>query len=51
MISFTCDYAEGAHPKILEQLAKTNFEQLPGYGVDHYCESAKAKILAACEAP
>ena len=51
MISFTCDYSEGAHPKILEQLAKTNFEQLPGYGVDHYCESAKAKIRAACGAP
>jgi threonine aldolase len=51
MISFTCDYSEGAHPKILERLAETNFEQLPGYGVDHYCESAKAKIRAACEAP
>ena len=51
MISFTCDYSEGAHPKILEQLAKTNFEQLPGYGVDHYCESAKAKIRAACATP
>ena len=51
MISFTCDYSEGAHPKILERLAQTNFEQLPGYGVDHYCESAKSKIRAACEAP
>jgi threonine aldolase len=51
MISFTCDYSEGAHPKILEQLAKTNFEQLPGYGMDHYCENAKAKIRMACEAP
>ncbi len=51
MISFTCDYSEGAHPKILERLAATNLEQLPGYGVDHYCESAKAKIRAACGAP
>ncbi len=51
MISFTCDYSEGAHPKILEQLVKTNFEQLPGYGVDRYCESAKAKIRAACGTP
>ncbi len=51
MISFTCDYSEGAHPKILERLAATNYEQLPGYGVDHYCESAKAKIRAACQAP
>ena len=51
MISFTCDYSEGARPKILERLAATNLEQLPGYGVDHYCESAKAKIRAACGTP
>lgn len=51
MISFTCDYSEGAHPKILERLGATNLEQLPGYGVDHYCESAKEKIRAACDAP
>ena len=51
MISFTCDYSEGAHPKILERLTATNFEQLPGYGTDLYCESAKAKIRAACGAP
>lgn len=51
MISFTCDYSEGAHPKILERLTATNFEQLPGYGTDHYCESAKAKIRAACGTP
>ena len=51
MISFTCDYSEGAHPKILERLGATNLEQLPGYGVDHYCESAKEKIRQACEAP
>ena len=51
MISFTCDYSEGAHPKILERLGATNLEQLPGYGVDHYCESAKEKIREACETP
>lgn len=51
MVSFTCDYGEGAHPKILERLAATNFEQLPGYGTDHYCESAKAKIRQACQTP
>lgn len=51
MISFTCDYSEGAHPKILERLTATNFEQLPGYGMDPYCESAKEKIRAACGAP
>ena len=51
MVSFTCDYSEGAHPKILERLVETNMEQFPGYGVDRYCESAKAKIRAACESP
>ena len=27
MIKFDCDYLEGAHPRILEALIKTNFEQ------------------------
>ena len=51
MISFTCDYSEGAHPRILERLAQTNLEQLPGYGMDQYSISAKEKIRAACQAP
>lgn len=51
MLSFTCDYTQGAHPKILERLLKTNMERLPGYGSDHYCESAKEKIRSACECP
>ena len=51
MLSFDCDYTAGAHPKILEALAKTNFEPLPGYGSDKYCESAKEKIRAACALP
>ena len=48
MISFENDYNTGAHPKILEQLVKTNFEQLSGYGTDFYSESAKEKIRNAC---
>lgn len=51
MLSFTCDYTQGAHPKILERLMETNMEKLPGYGADHYCESAKEKIRTACECP
>ena len=51
MLSFECDYIHGAHPKILERLVQTNFETLSGYGVDHYCESAKAKIREACGCP
>lgn len=48
MLSFESDYIQGAHPKILEQLIKTNFETLSGYGNDIYCKSACDKIRAAC---
>ena len=51
MVSFECDYIAGAHPEILKRLAETNMESLPGYGMDHYCESAKEKIAAACGLP
>ena len=51
MIRFQCDYAEGAHPAILEKLMETNFDQTVGYGLDPYCDSARAKIKAACKAP
>ena len=51
MVSFECDYIAGAHPEILKRLAETNMESLPGYGMDHYSESAKEKIRAACGCP
>lgn len=51
MFSFECDYAEGAHELILKRLLETNLEQLPGYGEDHYCRSAKEKIKKACDCP
>lgn len=51
MISFESDYIEGAHPKILENLIKTNMEALSGYGADVYTESAKEKIRNACKCP
>lgn len=44
IISFTCDYNEGAHPLILEALAKTNMQQEPGYGFDSFSLSAKDRI-------
>ncbi len=50
-LSFTSDYMEGAHPKILERLLETNYEKTPGYGTDCYCESAREKIRKACDAP
>lgn len=40
MYSFTNDYSEGAHPKIMEALLKTNYEQCEGYGLDKYCLEA-----------
>lgn len=51
MVSFESDYIAGAHPDVLKALADTNLEQLPGYGTDRYCDSAKEKIRAACECP
>lgn len=51
MISFTCDYNEGAHPAILDALARTNFIQEPGYGADAFTESAKARIRKAVGCP
>lgn len=48
MLNFESDYIHGAHEKILARLVETNLEPLSGYGNDRYCESAKAKIKAAC---
>ena len=50
-MKFNCDYMEGVHPKILERLIETNLEQTSGYGKDPYCDSAKKRILEACECP
>ena len=51
MISFECDYNNGAHPEVLRHLVETNDEETLTYGFDHYTEQAKEKIKAACEAP
>jgi len=48
MISFSSDYIQGAHEKILQALVRTNMEQLAGYGDDIYCQRAKEKIAKAC---
>ena len=36
MISFECDYNNGAHPKVLQHLLETNDEQTLTYGFDKY---------------
>ena len=51
MISFENDYAEGAHPAVLQHFIHTNLIQQPGYGNDRWCESAAEKIRLACNAP
>ncbi|BBF41775.1 low-specificity L-threonine aldolase [Lachnospiraceae bacterium KM106-2] len=48
MIRFNCDYSEGAHEKIMEQLLATNMEQTEGYGLDPHCENARKLIKKAC---
>ncbi len=50
MERFECDYAEGAHERILERLAATNREQTEVYGEDKYCGSARAIIKKLCRA-
>ena len=51
MISFECDYIQGAHPEILKRLFETNLEKETGYGFDKFTLSAKDKIRKAigCE--
>ncbi len=44
MIQFQCDYAEGAHPNILNRLLETNELQTVGYGEDEICDSARERI-------
>ena len=51
MIYFNSDYLEGAHPYVMEKLNETNMVQTVGYGEDEYCEAAREKIRAVCQAP
>ena len=49
MKSFNSDYTEGTHPRILEALQRTNFEQTAGYGEDDYCKQAAEYIRQLCK--
>ena len=51
MIYFDSDYMSGAHPKIMERLLETNFEQTTGYGTDPYTARAIELIKQACDVP
>ena len=48
MIYFTSDYTEGCHPRILDRMVRTNFEQTSGYGTDYHCRNAARYILDEC---
>ncbi len=51
MLSFECDYNNGAHPAILQALLTANDTKQPGYGQDAYTRHAKQAICAACGKP
>ena len=50
MYLFTNDYGEGCLPEILRALEETNYDQTPGYGLDRYCDRARALIRGFCGA-
>ena len=51
MISFECDYNNGAHPKVIENLVKYNDVRATPYGFDEFSDRAKELIRKACGLP
>lgn len=51
MLFFRNDYANGAHPQVMEALCRTNLELTVGYGLDPYCQKAAELIRALCHCP
>ena len=51
MISFECDYNNGAHPKVLENLVHYNDAKPTPYGFDEFSERAKGRIREAIGMP
>ena len=51
MLSFECDYNNGAHPKVLENLVKYNSSKPTPYGFDEFSERAKDRIREAIGMP
>lgn len=51
MIFFESDYSQGAHPKVMEALERTNFEHADGYGLDTHCEHAAQLVRELIGAP
>ena len=44
MLYFLSDYSQGAHPKVMEALMRTNLEHSDGYGLDPHCAHAAEMI-------
>ena len=51
MISFECDYNNGAHPQVLAHLVKHNDAKPTPYGFDEFSQRAKARIREAIGMP
>lgn len=51
MLHFDCDYMAGAHPAVLQALARENAAQHVGYGYDDLCQRARQLIRQACCLP
>ncbi|KAM7210643.1 beta-eliminating lyase [Rhypophila decipiens] len=43
---FHDDYSEGAHPRVIEAMTRTNLIQQNSYGEDDYCNEARQAILS-----
>jgi len=51
MYRFTNDYSEGAHPRILDAMVRTNLEGNFGYSTDPHSKHAHELIRAAIGRP
>jgi Threonine aldolase len=51
MLSFECDYDNGAHPLVLQNLVRHNDARPTPYGFDQYSDRAKALIRQAIGMP
>lgn len=51
MLSFECDYNNGAHPKVLDNLVRHNSARPTPYGFDEFSERAKERIREAIGMP
>lgn len=51
VIRFNNDYNQGAHPAVLEAIARSNGESFSGYGTDDACREAAGLIRELTSAP